>query len=94
MKRIGIYGKSISDKNLPFLEKLVSSIREKKCRIIFHQNLRSYNQLFSAQKRKDILVMISLNPVDLLISFGDGTFLDTATMVKNSHPILGIVQVD
>ena len=95
MKRIGIYGKSISDKNLPFLEKLVSSIREKiNAKLYFHQNLKSYNQLFSCNKNEKIFGGNDLinNPVDLLISFGgDGTFLDTATMVKNSQiPILGI----
>lgn len=95
MKRIGIYGKSISDKNLPFLEKLVSSIRNKiNADLYFHQNLKNYNQLFLANKSEEIFADHDLlkTPVDLLISFGgDGTFLDTATMIKDSQiPILGI----
>ena len=95
MKRIGIYGKSISDKNLPFLVKLVSSIRKKiNADLYFHQNLKCYNQLFLANKSEVIFADHDLikNPVDLLISFGgDGTFLDTATMIKDSQiPILGI----
>ena len=95
MKRIGIYGKSINDKSLPFLEKLVSSIRIKiNADLLFHQNLEDYNQLFSTHMNEQIFAGHDLikNPVDLLISFGgDGTFLDTATMVKDSQiPILGI----
>ena len=95
MNRIGIYGKSLSDKNLPFLEKLVSSIRNKvNADLFFHQNLEIYNQLFSSHESEHIFADDDLikNPVDLLISFGgDGTFLDTATMIKDSQiPILGI----
>ena len=78
MKRIGIYGKSISDKNLPFLEKLVSSIKNKiNADLFFHHNLGIYNQLFSSNKSEQIFGDDDLikNPVDLLISFGgDGTF--------------------
>ena len=89
MNRIGIYGKSISDKNLPFLEKLVSSIRNKvNADLFFHQNLKIYNQLFSSHKSEHIFADDDLikTPVDLLISFGgDGTFLDTATTVSYTH---------
>ena len=89
MNRIGIYGKSISDKNLPFLEKLVSSIRNKvNADLFFHQNLEIHNQLFSSHESGHIFADDDLikNPVDLLISFGgDGTFLDTATMIKDSQ---------
>ena len=71
MKRIGIYGKSISDKNLPFLVKLVSSIRKKiNADLYFHQNLKNYNQLFLANKSEEIFADHDLikSPVDLLIS--------------------------
>ena len=50
--------------------------------------------MFSTHKSEQIFADHDLikNPVDLLISFGgDGTFLDTATMIKDSQiPILGI----
>ena len=50
--------------------------------------------MFSSHKSEQIFADHDLikNPVDLLISFGgDGTFLDTATMIKDSQiPILGI----
>ena len=71
MKRIGIYGKSINDKSLPFLEKLVSSIRIKiNADLLFHQNLEDYNQLFSTHMNEQIFAGHDLikNPVDLLIS--------------------------
>ena len=46
MKKIGIYGKSISDNNLPFLERLVSSLREKvNADLYFHKNLTNHNNL-------------------------------------------------
>ncbi len=96
MKKIGIYGKSISDNNLPFLERLVSSLREKvNADLYFHKNLTNHNNLFNSTDQKERIFgdndLLKI-PVDILISFGgDGTFLDTATMIKDSRiPILGI----
>ena len=71
MKRIGIYGKSINDKNLPFLEKLVSSIRSKiNADLFFHKNLKDFNQLFSTHKSEQIFAGHDLikNPVDVKVS--------------------------
>ena len=94
MKNIAIYGKSISENNLKFLEALIVSLKtELNPQLFIHQSLEEYSSLierfninfFNGQ---DLL----LNEMDLLISFGgDGTLLDTVTMIKDSNiPVLGI----
>ena len=94
MKNIAIYGKSISENNLKFLEALIVSLKtELNPQLFIHQSLEEHSSLierfninfFNGQ---DLL----LNEMDLLISFGgDGTLLDTVTMIKDSNiPVLGM----
>ena len=94
MKKVGIYGKSIAEPNFKFINNLLDCIRnEMSPEIFLHKNLayipnlykKGIDQLFDG----DDLIYSN---VDLLISFGgDGTLLDTVTMIKDSNiPILGI----
>lgn len=94
MKNIAIYGKSISENNLKFLEALIVTLKDElNPQLFIHQSLEEHYSLierfninfFNGQ---DLLV----NGIDLLISFGgDGTLLDTVTMIKDSNiPVLGI----
>tara|TARA_B100001287_G_scaffold109076_1_gene91939 strand:- start:4962 stop:5843 length:882 start_codon:yes stop_codon:yes gene_type:complete len=94
MKKIGIYGKSIPKENYKFINNLVDCIRtEINPKIYLHSKLDKIPDLFVVGKDAtfDGYDLINLN-VDLLISFGgDGTLLDTVTMIKDSNiPILGI----
>ena len=94
MKNIAIYGKSISENNLKFLEALIVSLkRELNSQLFIHQSLEKYSSLIERFNinffdGQDLLE----NEIDLLISFGgDGTLLDTVTMIKDSDiPVLGI----
>ena len=94
MKNIAIYGKSITENNLKFLEALIVTLKDElNPQLFIHQSLEEHYSLierfninfFNGQ---DLLV----NRIDLLISFGgDGTLLDTVTMIKDSNiPVLGI----
>jgi NAD+ kinase len=94
MKRIGIYGKSIPKENYKFINSLVDCIRKEiNPQIFLYKELVNIPSLYF---EKDDLVFggeeLINSKVDLLISFGgDGTLLDTVTMIKNSNiPILGI----
>ena len=94
MRNIAIYGKSISDFNLKFLNNLI------KCLIIeLNANIYIYHKLKNHKSILDHFDIKFFNSqdvisgkIDLLISFGgDGTLLDTVTMIKNSNiPVLGI----
>lgn len=94
MKNIAIYGKSISENNLKFLEALIVSLKsELNPQLFIHQSLEKYSSLIERFNinffdGQDLLA----NEIDLLISFGgDGTLLDTVTMIKDSDiPVLGI----
>ena len=94
MKNIAIYGKSILEKNLKFLRILIKSlIQDLDAEIYIHHHLKDYDSL---NKNLNLKVFdeenLSSYKVDLLISFGgDGTLLDTVTMIKNSDiPVLGV----
>ena len=94
MKNIAIYGKSISENNLKFLENLIEALnKELSPEIFFHDSLKVYTSLVNKLNisffgDQDLVK----NKIDLLISFGgDGTLLDTVTMIKDSNiPVLGI----
>ena len=94
MRNIAIYGKSISDFNLKFLNNLIKClIIELNANIYVYQKLKNHKSILD---HFDIKFFNSHDvisgKIDLLISFGgDGTLLDTVTMIKNSNiPVLGI----
>jgi len=94
MQNIAIYGKSISENNLQFLETLIITLKnELSPQLFIHKSLEEHSSLIERFNIKffdgqDLIV----NGIDLLISFGgDGTLLDTVTMIKDSNiPVLGI----
>lgn len=94
MRNIAIYGKSISDFNLKFLNNLIKSlIIELNANIYIYHKLKNHKSILDHFNIKffnshDVIS----GKIDLLISFGgDGTLLDTVTMIKNSNiPVLGI----
>ena len=94
MKNIAIYGKSISENNLKFLEALFETLKDElNTKLFIHISLKKHSSLIERFNinffdGQDLLA----NGIDLLISFGgDGTLLDTVTMIKDSNiPVLGI----
>lgn len=94
MRNIAIYGKSISEFNLKFLRSLIQNlINELQAEIYLYHKLKddelNYDSIdFKFFNDQDV----NTDKIDLLISFGgDGTLLDTVTMIKNSKiPVLGI----
>ena len=94
MKNIAIYGKSISENNLKFLEALIVTLKDElNSQLFIHKSLKEHSSLIERFNinffdGQDLLA----NGIDLLISFGgDGTLLDTVTMIKDSNiPVLGI----
>ena len=94
MRNIAIYGKSISKFNLKFLRSLIQTlIDELQAEIYIYHKLKddelNYDSIdFKFFNDQDV----NTEKIDLLISFGgDGTLLDTVTMIKNSKiPVLGI----
>ncbi len=94
MNNIAIYGKSISENNLKFLEALIVTLKDElNPQLFIHQSLEEYSSLIERFNinffdGQDLLT----KRIDLLISFGgDGTLLDTVTMIKDSNiPVLGI----
>ena len=97
MKNIAIYGKSISENNLKFLEALIVTLKDElNSQLFIHKSLKEHSSLIERFNinffdGQDLLA----NGIDLLISFGgDGTLLDTVTMIKDSNiPVLGILIV-
>tara|TARA_B100000768_G_scaffold136510_1_gene127465 strand:- start:6678 stop:7559 length:882 start_codon:yes stop_codon:yes gene_type:complete len=94
VKNIAIYGKSISENNLKFLEALFETLKDElNTKLFIHISLKKHSSLIERFNidffdGQDLLA----NGIDLLISFGgDGTLLDTVTMIKDSNiPVLGI----
>ncbi len=93
--RIALFGKSISDENTVYLQQLINKIKCSNCKILFYEpyykkikniiDINCETTLFNTheqlQKNADILLSIG----------GDGTLLDTITLVRDSGiPILGV----
>ena len=94
MRNIAIYGKSISKFNLKFLRSLIQTlIDELQAEIYIYHKLKDDVLIYDGIDFKFFNDQdVNTDKVDLLISFGgDGTLLDTVTMIKNSKiPVLGI----
>ena len=72
MKNIAIYGKSISENNLKFLEALIVTLKDElNPQLFIHQSLEEYSSLI---ERFNIIFFdgqdLLANEMDLLISFG------------------------
>lgn len=93
--RIAIYGRVFNDSVLPFVQEVFDILAQHKIEIIifskFHSfihktiNLPVNLQIFSSHQEL-------LNQADVLLSLGgDGTLLDTLSLIRNSQiPIIGI----
>jgi len=95
MMRIAIYGRSFSDNFIPGIQYLFEKLKQSPCEIYVFEAFHSF-----LKPRVDISPEIKIfhkhheikGNVDFLISIGgDGSILDTVTLVRDSNiPILGI----
>lgn len=94
--RLAIYGRLLKDEDIPYLQELFDIISSRQIEALVHKHyqtqfkgrLRMEGKLFGTFKTHEDIK----GNVDYLISLGgDGTLLDTLTLVRNSNiPILGI----
>ncbi len=93
--RIGLFGKSLSDKNVVYLKQLLKKLNDSNIQFSFYKpyfdlvsqkytvegDVKIFNDHNSLQKQADILFSIG----------GDGTLLDTLSLIRDSGmPILGV----
>lgn len=93
--KIGIYGKKFSFELSSFIQLLISNLNARKCELFiyekFHEKIKDfvnlprntavYNETDNIQNELDYLFSVG----------GDGTLLDSLTIIKNSEvPIIGI----
>ncbi|MEQ1554953.1 MAG: NAD kinase [Ferruginibacter sp.] len=93
--KIAIYSRGVENNQLQDIEFLLSELDKYHAEPVFFQDF--FNQFYSAIKIPEVFSTFSngddLDPtIDCMISLGgDGTLLDTVTMVKDSGiPVLGI----
>lgn len=93
--RIGLFGKSLSDKNVVYLNQLIKKLKDSSIEYCFFE---PYMKLVSRKTDVDTDVKVfhdheSLQQsADILFSIGgDGTLLDTLSLIRDSGmPILGV----
>jgi len=91
--KIAIYGRPVNMNQLPLAENVIQLLKKKNCQIQVHApyleflNLKKDSSISSFSSHEDLK-----SGVDFLISIGgDGTFLDTVFLVKDSNiPVVGI----
>lgn len=93
--KIGIYGRQFNSNVLPYVQQVFDCLVKQKADVYVYHNFYDFvtNKIFLPQEFKTFKTHIDLqNNVDVLVSLGgDGTMLDSVTLVKNSGvPIIGI----
>lgn len=93
--RIAIYGRDFNDSVLPFVQEVFDTLVQQKVTIVLY--LRFYNFIKHKIKLPQEVSTFSshselLTKVDVLLSLGgDGTLLDTLSLVRDSQlPVIGI----
>ena len=93
--KIAIYGKLVTEGNIPYLKNLFKKLLKESIKFsvqnTFAEHLRSLNIEFAADSEYNSYEDLDKS-VDCLISIGgDGTFLDTIALVRDSGvPLVGI----
>jgi len=92
--KIAIYSKSVSEKHFPFIQSLFENLNDKGIGIIvFHSFYKLIEEKITFKTKITLFRSHrELKNVDYLFSIGgDGTILDTITLVRDKNiPILGI----
>ena len=94
--RIAIYGKEITPESRIYLEKLHAKFKEAKVSIYINERFNNFliekcDLNLQLETYTDHLSFLAIQPDILLTIGGDGTLLDSATLVRDSNiPIMGI----
>ena len=93
--KVAIYARQVTPAHHPFVEQLFAELEKFQCKVYVYQPF--YNMVkHLLEGRKDLVLFNSGSEIrgeaDFLFSIGgDGTILDTLTLVQNSGiPVLGI----
>lgn len=93
--KIAIYGRDFNDSVLPFVQEVFDALVENKITIFIYQ--RYHNFIKNKIKLPSELTTFNgyqelINQADVLLSLGgDGTLLDTLSLIRNSQvPVIGI----
>lgn len=96
--KLGLYAKYVKDKNIPALKKLIKELKKQDMELLFHEILHkrlskegiispnaplftTFNSQSTAEEKPTALITIG----------GDGTILDSLTIVNDSEiPVMGI----
>lgn len=93
--KIAIYGRKFSDSAIPFVQELIASLEAKNIELMVYEAFLVYLQprvQFTKQPQEFNYHHELAGQIDFLISIGgDGTLLDTVTLVQDSGiPVVGI----
>jgi NAD+ kinase len=93
--KIAIYGRDFNDSVLPFVQEVFDALAENKISIVIYQ--RFYNFIKNKIKLPVEVTVFGnhqelVDQADVLLSLGgDGTLLDTLSLIRNSQiPVIGI----
>lgn len=92
---IALYGRQQNSSNIEFIEFLINALKEAGCDLLFFDNFLHYYNRHATNKISAPIFTSNeelRNKADFLFSIGgDGTILDTITLVQDSGmPVLGI----
>lgn len=95
--RFAIFGKVFNTEHLPYLQELVALLKKHHGKVVFHQSyIKKIREVVDFYPETEIELFSTYEEikdnVDFLFSLGgDGTILDTITLVRDSQiPIIGI----
>ncbi len=93
--KIAIYGRDFNDSVLPFVQEVFDALAENKITILIYQRYHNFikNKITLPNKVDTFNSYQELvNQADVLLSLGgDGTLLDTLSLIRNSQiPVIGI----
>ncbi|HQV01702.1 MAG TPA: NAD(+)/NADH kinase, partial [Bacteroidia bacterium] len=93
--RIAVYGRQQSTSVIPYVEQLMVALESHQCEILLYQPFLHFLQKHSSKKYKHQTFSSNTDlrhQVDVIFSVGgDGTMLDTLTLVQDSMiPVAGV----
>ncbi len=93
--KIAIYGRDFNDSVLPFVQEVFDALAENKITILIYQRYHNFIKnkiLLPTEVATFNSYQELVNQADVLLSLGgDGTLLDTLSLIRNSQiPVIGI----
>jgi NAD+ kinase len=93
--KIGIYGRDFNNTVLPYVQQVFDCLIQSKAEVFVYDKFYEFisDKLFLPKQFNTFNTQVDLkNTIDVLVSLGgDGTMLDTVTLIKDTGiPIIGI----